>query len=352
MSTAKSSLLTVEPRRPWRHPVQDGVTVVLIVGLAAVGGAAITALTGLAGKLGWFVGFIVSAMVVSWIAGRFRSKVAAADLVATVVIGAAGATVLIPWTSLIYTVISKGSKVIYSGWFTNDMSVTAADDAFNAGGVSHAIVGTLIIITIATLISVPVGIASAVYIVEIRGRFSSMVRFLTQAMSGVPSIVAGLFIYSTLVILVFEKFNALAGAFALAILMLPTVARTSEEVLKLVPEDLRSASYALGASQVSTTFKVTLPTVRNGLVTAAVLGVARIAGETAPLLLTSLYLVSFSTDLAGKPMATLPTYTFGNLQIGTENAVARAWGGSLTLLALIFVLFLLARLLAGRGPGK
>ena len=352
MSAAGTTFENVEPRRPWRHLPQNVTTVAAIGVLSALGGAGVVALTGLAGNLGWFVAFVGCAVVVSWIAGRFRSKVAAADLVATVIIGAATATVLIPWTSLIYTVISKGSKVIYSGWFTHDMSVTASDDAFNVGGVSHAIVGTLIIITIATLISVPIGIASAVYIVEVRGRFSKMVRFLTQAMSGVPSIVAGLFIYSTLVILVFEKFNALAGAFALSILMLPTVARTSEEVLKLVPDDLRSASYALGASQVSTTFRVTLPTVRSGLVTAAVLGVARIAGETAPLLLTSLYLVTFSTDLTGRPMATLPTYTFGNLQIGTENAVARAWGGSLTLLALIFILFLLARLLAGRGPGK
>lgn len=352
MSASNTITVHVEPRRPWRHPLQNVTTVAAIGVLSALGGFGVVALTGLAGNLGWFVAFVGCAVIVSWIAGRFRSKVAAADLVATVVIGAAAATVLIPWTSLIYTVISKGSEVIYTGWFTHDMSVTAADDAFNVGGVSHAIVGTLIIISIATLISVPIGIASAVYIVEIRGRFSKMVRFLTQAMSGVPSIVAGLFIYSTLVILVFEKFNALAGAFALSILMLPTVARTSEEVLKLVPEDLRSASYALGASQVSTTFRVTLPTVRSGLVTAAVLGVARIAGETAPLLLTSLYLVSFSTDLTGKPMATLPTYTFGNLQIGTENAVARAWGGSLTLLVLIFILFLLARLLAGRGSGK
>lgn len=352
MSLSEELALSAEPRRPWRHPAQNALTVTVIFVLSALGGTFVTAVTGLAGNLGWFVSFVMCAIIVSWVAGRFRSKVAAADLVATVIIGAAAAAVVIPWASLIYTVVSKGSKVLYAGWFTTDMSVTAADDAINLGGVSHAIVGTLIIISIATLISVPIGIASAVYIVEIRGRFSSIVRFLTQAMSGVPSIVAGLFIYSTLVILVFEKFNALAGAFALSILMLPTVARTSEEVLKLVPDDLRSASYALGASQLSTTFKVTLPTVRSGLVTAAVLGVARIAGETAPLLLTSLYLVSFSTDLVGKPMATLPTYTFGNLQIGTENAVARAWGGSLTLLALIFVLFLIARLLAGRGPGK
>lgn len=352
MSASDTITVHVEPRRPWRHPLQNVTTVAAIGVLSALGGFGVVALTGLAGNLGWFVAFVGCAVIVSWIAGRFRSKVAAADLVATVIIGATTATVLFPWTSLLSTVISRGSKVIYAGWFTTDMSVTASDDAFTSGGVSHAIVGTLIIISIATLISVPIGIASAVYIVEIRGRFSKMVRFLTQAMSGVPSIVAGLFIYSTVVLVIFGKFNALAGALALSVLMLPTVARTSEEVLKLVPEDLRAASYALGASQVSTTFRVTLPTVRSGLVTAAVLGVARIAGETAPLLLTSLYLVSFSTDLTGKPMATLPTYTFGNLQIGTENAVARAWGGSLTLLTLIFLLFIVARLLAGRGPAK
>ena len=149
-------------------------------------------------------------------------------------------------------------------------------------------------------------------IVEVRGKAARYVRFFTQAMSGVPSIVAGLFIYATVVVAVTHKFNAVAGALALSILMLPTVARTAEEVLKVVSDDLRSASYALGATQFSTTWRVVIPTVRSGLITSAVLGVARVAGETAPLLLTSQYFVKFTTNVIDGPMASLPTPRLAN----------------------------------------
>lgn len=266
----------------------------------------------------------------------------------TTVIVLTTTAVFIPWLSIVYTVIKRGMKAVYSGFFTNDMLLASTDDPLNMGGVSHAIVGTLILVGLAALIAVPLGILSALYIVEIRGRLSGLVRFLIQAMSGVPSIVAGLFVYSTVVLLVFEKFNAISGACALAILMIPTVARTSEEVLRLVPEELRAASYAVGATQLRTTMRVVLPTARGGLVTASVLGVARVAGETAPLLLTSIYFVGFKTSLTDGPIASLPTYVFSSLGIGTENAVARAWGGALVLLSLIFVIFLAARILGGR----
>jgi phosphate transport system permease protein len=173
-----------------------------------------------------------------------------------------------------------------------------------------------------------------------------MVRFLTQAMSGVPSIVAGLFIYSTVVIF-FGGFSAIAGSLALVILMLPTVARTSEEVLKIVPDELRSASYALGATQARTTFRVVLPTVASGLVTAAVLGIARVVGETAPLILTASYFVAKSTSLT-EPIASLPIYIFSSLGLGDANATTRAWGGSLVLLGVVFILFAITRALSTR----
>jgi phosphate transport system permease protein len=172
------------------------------------------------------------------------------------------------------------------------------------------------------------------------------VRFLTQAMSGVPSIVAGLFVYATVVIF-FTGFSAWAGGLAYVILMLPTVSRTSEEVLKLVPDELRAASYALGASQARTTFRVVLPTVISGLITAAILGIARVAGETAPLILTASYFVATSTNL-NEPMASLPIYIFSSLGLGDENATTRAWGGSLVLLALVLALFVTARVLSAR----
>jgi phosphate transport system permease protein len=247
-------------------------------------------------------------------------------------------------------VYQKGSKAFHSKYLTDDMRITPSSDLIQYGGVAHAIVGTLIMVLIASLIAVPLGVLAAVYVVEIKGRFAKLVRFLTQAMSGVPSIVAGLFIYATVVVL-FGGFSAWAGSLALVILMLPTVARTSEEILKIVPEDLRTASYALGATQSRTTFRVVLPTIASGLVTAAVLGIARVVGETAPLILTASYFVATSTSL-NEPIASLPIYIFSSLGLGDENATTRAWGGSLVLLGVVFILFAIARTLSTRIARK
>jgi phosphate transport system permease protein len=274
----------------------------------------------------------------------------ASDRVATAVITVAFAAVTIPWVSIFFTVYQKGSKAFHAKYLTDDMRITPSSDIIQNGGVAHAIIGTLIMVLIASLIAVPLGILAAVYIVEIKGRFAKLVRFLTQAMSGVPSIVAGLFIYATVVV-IFGGFSAWAGSLALVILMLPTVARTSEEILKIVPDDLRTASYALGATQSRTTFRVVLPTIASGLVTAAVLGIARVVGETAPLILTASYFVAKSTSL-NEPIASLPIYIFSSLGLGDENATTRAWGGSLVLLGVVFILFAIARILSTRLARK
>jgi phosphate transport system permease protein len=274
----------------------------------------------------------------------------ATDRLATSLVTVAFAAVTIPWVSIVVTVYQKGSKAFHAKYLTDDMRITPSSDLLQYGGVAHAIIGTLLMVLIASLIAVPLGILAAVYIVEIKGRFAKMVRFLTQAMSGVPSIVAGLFIYATVVVS-FGGFSAWAGALSLVILMLPTVARTSEEVLKIVPDDLRSASYALGASQARTTFRVVLPTVISGLVTSAVLGIARVVGETAPLILTSSYFVAKTTSLT-EPIASLPIYIFSSLGLGDDNATTRAWGGSLVLLGVVFLLFVFARILSSRITRK
>jgi len=239
--------------------------------------------------------------------------------------------------------------VFFLGYFTSDMRVTGPDDDLNFGGVGHAIIGSLIMVLIATLVTLPLGILSGMYLSEIRGRFSFLVRFVVQSMSGVPSIVAGLFIYATIVIPM-GKYSGLAGSAALAVLMLPTIARTSEEVLKLVPDDLRTAGYALGSRQWRTAIMIVLPTVRSGLVTAAILGVARVIGETAPLILTSLYASNFQFNPVEGPIAALPTYVFGLLKLGTEYAIARAWAGSLVLMLVVAILFALARFIGNKGP--
>ena len=348
MSSEVLDVTTPVPQRPWRRTGRAWRQAGVMSSASLVGAWLIVQFTGLAGVLGSYIAFAFVFPIVAFLASLPYGKKTGQDRMATAIICLAFSTAVIPWFSILFTVINKGRHAIYSGFFTTDMLVNSADDPLNMGGISHAIIGTFILIAIASVIAIPLGIIAALYIVEIKGRFASYVRFFTQAMSGVPSIVAGLFVYTTVVVVVFNKFNALAGGVALAILMLPTVARTTEEVLKLVPDDLRAASYAMGASQFSTVIRIVLPTVRSGLITASILGVARVAGETAPLLLTSQYFVKYTTNITDGPMAALPTYIFANLGVGSENSVTRAWGGSLVLLSIVFVLFFLARLLGGR----
>lgn len=337
-----------EPRKPWRSPARSARNASVDAVFAAVLATVIYRATGLDGVLGMYVSFGLALPVVVIGTSLVRHK-PVSDRLASVVISLGLATVAIPWVSLLWTVIDRGRAAIHWSFFTTDMLVNSMDEPLSAGGISHAIVGTLIIVGVAALIAAPLGVTAAIYIVEINGRAARIVRFLTQAMSGVPSIVAGLFVYSTVILSVTHKNNAIAGSLALAILMLPTVARTAEEVLKVVPRDIRDSSYALGASQWRTTLFVVLPTVRSGLITATVLGVARVAGETAPLLLTSQYAIKFSTDMFGSTMASLPTYVFGALRTGTELSLARAWGGSLVLIAIVVFLSVIARLLGGRN---
>jgi len=171
-------------------------------------------------------------------------------------------------------------------------------------------------------------------------------------MSGVPSIVAGLFIYAALIVTKVIPFTGFAGSLALAILMLPTVARTAEEVLRLVPDELRSAALALGGTQLRTVLLVVIPSAKTGLITAVILGVARVAGETAPLLLTAFGGNSVNLNPFSGTMATLPWYIFTQMTLGTDNDVARAWVAGLTLLILVSLFFVGARLLGRKGPGR
>jgi phosphate transport system permease protein len=350
MTTYEVSTVIPEPRRPWDHSGSTILRVAVLVVLSGVFGWLLNAITGLSGFLGWYVGLAFAMPVVAFVGSVRHGWNLASDRVATAIITVAFAAVTIPWVSIFVTVYQKGSKAFHAKYLTDDMRITPSSDLIQYGGVAHAIIGTLIMVLIASLIAVPLGILAAVYIVEIKGRFSKLVRFLTQAMSGVPSIVAGLFIYATVVVF-FGGFSAWAGALSLVILMLPTVARTSEEILKIVPDDLRTASYALGATQSRTTFRVVLPTIASGLVTAAVLGIARVVGETAPLILTASYFVAKSTSL-NEPIASLPIYIFSSLGIGDENATTRAWGGSLVLLGVVFILFAIARTISTRLARK
>ena len=336
------------PQKPWKRSGTQRLLDLFIAMCGIAISVGVVLITPLAGPEA--VGLIAVPVIAILHLGRsFRQGSSArANALATSIITSAFLVLITPWLSVIGTVVSRGRAAIYTGFFTRDMRVTAPKAALELGGIKHAIIGTVIMVLVASLISVPLGILSGVYVTEIRGRLTGLVRFITQAMSGVPSIVAGLFVYATIVIF-FKSYSGVAGAVSLAILMIPTVARTSEEVLKLVSEDLRFAGYALGSTQSRNVFKIVLPTVRSGLVTSAVLGVARVAGETAPLLMTAQYFVATNTNPTNGPIASLPVFIFSMFQTGNQNAVARAWSAALVLLGLVFILFACARFISSLG---
>ncbi len=336
-----------EPTTPWARTRSEQLGTVVTFLISAIAAACIVLVTGLAGVDGFGLTLFVIFLVITFVRTiRLNAKVRKDEFV-KIAIFAAAVLAFSPWMSIFASVIIKGAKGFQPNFFVETMQTTTPDDELNLGGAGHAIIGSLMMVIIATLITLPLGILSGVYLTEVRGRLTFWVRFVVQSMSGVPSIVAGLFIYTTFIDFT-NSFSGMAGSLALAVLMLPTVARTAEEVLKLVPDDLRSASYALGARQWRTSLMVVLPTVRSGLTTAAILGVARVIGETAPLLLTSLSSNSYVFNPFGSPIGSLPTYVFGLLQIGTENASNRAWTGALVLMLIVLALFSIARFVGGK----
>ena len=342
-----SDVTIPQPTRPWqrkRSEVARSGASLALVGLLSFG---IVLFTGFAGVDGWAVCIMLLSVAALIYRGRKLSKKERGNATVRLVITAAAVLAFAPWLSILGSVLFKGVVGLRLNFITSDMRTTVPDDELNMGGALHAVLGSLLMVLIATIITLPLGILSGVYLTEIKGRFTFLVRFVVQSMSGVPSIVAGLFVFTTYNSLTNGP-SAFGGALALGILMLPTVARTSEEVLKLVPDDLRSASLALGARQWRTTLMVVLPTVRSGLITAGILGVARVIGETAPLLLTAGSNSAFWFNPVEGPIASMPIYVFGMLQIGTEYATNRAWTGALVLMLAVFALFFTARKLGGK----
>jgi phosphate transport system permease protein len=349
MTTFQNSLTETKPGKPWKLSKTQLTTNFAIFFGSLFISPVIVLFSPFSGRLGFTFVFIVTATLATTAVSvsRFGTK-AISNSIASAVIYIATGLVLIPLISILYTVISKGVTALRINTFTQDMAQTQPDAAFNDGGALHAIIGTGLLVLIAAAICVPIGILTALYLTEVKGRFSRLVRFLVQAMSGVPSIVAGLFVYSVLIVGLGSHYSGFAGALALSILMLPTVARTSEEVLKLIPNDLREAGVALGGTQWRTVARIVLPTARSGLMTAVILGVARVAGETAPLLLTILGSTAVHINPFDAPMNALPLYTFNLMRTGIDIAVSRAWTGSLVLLMLVLTLFIFARLLSGK----
>lgn len=296
----------------------------------------------------WYLAFVAIYLLVVWEA---HGPLAARDRAGTVFAASAGTLTVLPLAFVLSYVTYKGVEAArHWNFFTQDMAATAGDDPLTEGGLLHAIVGTLLQVGIALAICVPLAVATAVYLNEIRGRFSNLVRFFVNSMSGTPSIVAGLFIFSAVVF--GYGFSGFAAALALSILMLPTVTRTAEEVLRLVPGGLREAALALGAPEWRVTMKVVLPTARSGIVTAIILGTARVAGEAAPVLLTAFGANGMNANPFEGNQESLPLMVYSLIRQPNDNQVARAWGAALVLMTLILVLFALARIIGARRPGR
>ncbi len=254
---------------------------------------------------------------------------------------------LTPLISLIVTVVGRGAARFDIAFFTESMRNVTGE----GGGVLHAVVGTLEITAAATLISVPIGLLTAIYLVEYgRGWLARAITFFVDVMTGIPSIVAGLFAFS-LFLLLFGPGSrmGLSGAVALSILMIPVVVRSSEEMLKLVPRDLREASYALGVPKWRTILKVVIPTAIAGISTGVMLAIARVIGETAPLLITAGFTQSMNYDLTDGDMMSLPVFVYNSYisqGVDAQAYIDRAWAGALTLILIVMLLNLLARLVA------
>lgn len=262
------------------------------------------------------------------------------------------ALAVVPLVSVLWTVLVNGLERLDLTFFQFSMNAVSGSDP--GGGAYHAIVGTLQQVLICSLIAVPLSVLTAIYLVEYagNGRLGKIISFTVDVMMGIPSIVAGLFVLALWLLTFGFDFSGFAGALSLTILMIPTVTRSAEEMLKLVPNDLREASYALGVPRWRTVLFVVLPTAMTGMVTGVMLAVARVMGETAPLLLTIFFTKAINNDPFNGPQASLPTFIWEQAADPNQNSIDRAWTGALVLIAIIMLLNLLARLVARRTAAK
>jgi phosphate transport system permease protein len=256
--------------------------------------------------------------------------------------------VAVPLVIVVGYVVTKGLSVINGAWFTQKIFVL---DTKAGGGMAPAIVGTLVITFWASLMAVPLGVLAAIYLHEYggQGRLARLIRFMSDVMTGVPSIIMGLFIFVVFTLpLGANGLIGFGGSLALACLMLPIVIRSSEEMLRLVPDDLRQASYALGNRKWRTIVTVVLPAALGGMVSGIMLAVARAAGETAPLLFTIGAARRINWNVFHGPNTALSLQIWNNSQSPYDPAQSRAWGAALTLVLLVFVLTVVARLVSSR----
>ena len=307
-------------------------------------GIGISAAAGLDSSIQWgLMAAIIFVLGTYGIATRVEGRRQAKDRVATSLVWVAFILAVVPLVSLVWTALSRGVKVLDVYFLTHSMGVVA--DTEPGGGIYAAILGSLEQVGLAALMAVPIGVLTAIYLVEYgRGNLSRAITFFVDVMTGIPSIVAGLFILSLMVQFKMQPFG-FAGSLALAILMMPIVVRSTEEMLKLVPNELREASLALGIPKWRTILKVVLPTSLGGITTGIMLSIARIAGETAPVLLLVFGNPFINSNPFEGAQSSLPLYIYQQYanSAGSGAAYDRAWAASLTLIAFIMILNLAAR---------
>jgi phosphate transport system permease protein len=245
--------------------------------------------------------------------------------------------------SVIWSVISNGFAALSPSFIFQNNYYIQPKTSLEYGGVGHSIIGSLLIVGLSTIVTVPLGLATAVYLTETQGKSKGIIRTLLQAMSGLPSVVSGLFIYAMFIASGITTYAGWTGSLALIPLMLPTVARVTEEALRLVPVELRNGALALGAPAWRAFVQVTLPAAKSGIVTAILLGVARVIGETAPLVLTTFAADRTNLNVFDGAMGSLPTYLFNYIAFGFDESIQRAWGAALVILILVAILFISAR---------
>jgi phosphate transport system permease protein len=338
----RSSMTLAAPRLPRWAP--------LLVGVLALAAAGLPAMLLGWGLVAWLLVSAVLFLVALplWSLG-VENRRSAVDRLMTSLVWATFVIALIPLIWLLWTVVKVGAPMMSVQFITYDMRNIVG----TGGGIYHALIGTLLVTFAAAVISVPVGLFAAIYLVEYgKGkRLARWITFLVDVMTGIPSIVAGLFALALFVLIFGPSIRfGFGGSVALSLLMLPIVVRSTEEMLRLVPDDLREASYALGVPKWRTITRVVLPTALGGIITGITLAVARVIGETAPLLVVAGKTDSVNFNLFGERMTTLPVYIYYSftqpgVAVGGGEApgIARAWGAALVLIAIVMVLNLLAR---------
>jgi phosphate transport system permease protein len=292
----------------------------------------------------WYLAFIAIFAAVTSVANG--TQIVLDRVWSAVVAGGAGIVGLALVSAVAYIVVRGWPAVHHLNFFAQDEAAAKPSAKFNHGGITNAMAGSAIELGIATAVSLPLGLGTAIYMVEVGGRFSRVVRTVVEAMTALPDILAGLFIYSFLILgLGFQK-SGFAAAMALSVMMLPIIARSADVQLRVVPGGLREASLALGSTQWRTVWGVVLPTQRSGLATAVILGMARAVGETAPVLITSGESHFNNFNPLNNPMQSLPLYIYEAVRSPSQNFITRGFGAGIVLLAAVLILFTTARFLA------